>query len=73
MVTNFYQYFPIEQTKIKYSIRNEWINKKEIIERKKLFIYKKKYHTQENQYKTFRNKNISNQRNSKRNHYLESH
>ena len=51
MKTYFDHHFPIQQTKIKYSNRNEWINKvlkNEIIERERLFIYKKKYPTQEN-------------------------
>ena len=51
MKTYFHHHFPIQQTKIKYSNRNEWINKalkNEIIERERLFIYNKKYPTQEN-------------------------
>ena len=76
MKTYFDHHFPIQQTKIKYSNRNEWINKalkNEIIEREILFIYKKKYPTQENidVYKKFRNKNLSNQRKTKRNYYKE--
>ena len=76
MKTYFDHHFPIQQTKIKYSNRNEWINKalkNEIIERERLFIYKKKYPTQENidVYKKFRNKNLSNQRKTERNYYKE--
>ena len=51
MKTYFDHHFPIQQTEIKYSNRNEWINKalkNEINERERLFIYKKKYPTQEN-------------------------
>ena len=72
--TYFDHHFPIQQTKINYSNRNEWINKalkNEIIERERLFIYKKKYRTQENidVYTKFRNKNLSNQRKTERNYY----
>ena len=75
MKTYFDHHFPI-QTTIKYSNRNEWINKalkNEIIETERLFIYKKKYPTQENIdiYIKFRNKNISNQRKTERNYYKE--
>ena len=41
MKTYFAHHFPIQQTKIKYSNRNEWIDKalkNEIIERERLFI-----------------------------------
>ena len=67
MKTHFDIHFPIQRTQIKYSNRNEWINstlKKDIIERERLFIYQKKYQTQENKdkYKKFRNQNLSNQR-----------
>ena len=74
--THFAHHFPIQRTKIKYSNRNKWINKalkNEIIEREILFIYKKKYPTQENidVYKKYRNKNLSNQRKNERNYYKE--
>ena len=74
MKTYFDLHFPIQRTEVKYSNRNEWINntlKKEIIERERLFIYKKKYPTQENKekYKKFRNQNISNQRKAERDYY----
>ena len=47
--------------------------KKEIIERERLFIYKKKYLTQENKdkYIKFRNQNLSNQRKAERDYYQE--
>ena len=76
MKTHFDIHFPTQRTQIKYSNRNEWINstlKKDIIERERLFIYQKKYPTQENKdkYKKFRNQNLSNQRKAERAYYQE--
>ena len=76
MKTHFDIHFPIQRTKIKYSNRNEWINstlKKDIIERERLFIYHKKYPTQENKdkYKKFRNQNLLNQKKAERSYYEE--
>ena len=76
MKTHFDIHFPIQCIKIKCSNRNEWINstlKKDIIERELLFIYQKKYPTQENKdkYKKFRNQNLSNQRKAERAYYQE--
>ena len=68
--------FPLENIKINYKNRNPWINKtlrKEIEIRDKLFVISKKKPTTENikKYKTFKNKNLSNQRQAERKYYHE--
>ena len=68
--------FPFENKKINYKNRNPWINhtlKKEIEIRDRLFQISKKNPTTENikAYKTYKNKNLSNQRQAEKIYYRE--
>ena len=67
VVTNYKVCFPLENINIHYKNRNPWINKtlkKEIEIRDKLYVVSKKNPTPQNinNYKSFKNKNLTNQR-----------
>ena len=76
IINIFNKCFPIESTKINYKNRNPWINqnlKNEIKIRDKLFLLSRQIPTQENNenYKKYKNMNLSNQRKAERNYYRE--
>ena len=76
VINIFKQSFPIESIKINYKNRNPWINKnlKNVIKiRDKLYLLSKQIPTQSNKdnYKKYKNMNLSNQRNAERNYYKE--
>ena len=76
IVDIFKECFPTESTKINYKNRNPWINeslKSEIQVRDKLFVQSKKHPTQENKnnYKRYKNMNLSKQRKAERDYYRE--
>ena len=68
--------FPKERIMIKYDNKNPWLNKKlkaDIILREKLLIISKKIPTKLNiqKYKSFKNRNLADQRAAERAHYKE--
>ena len=76
IINIFDKYFPIESTKINYKNRNPWINqnlKNEIKIRDKLFLLSRQIPTKKNKdnYKKYKNVNLSNQRKAERNYYRE--
>ena len=76
IINIFFQSFPIESIKINYKIWIPWINKnlkKEIKIRDKLYFLSKRIPTRANKdnYKKYKNMNLSNQRKAERNNYKE--
>ena len=77
IINIFNQSFPIESIKINYQNRNPWINKNlkknEIKIRDKLYLLSKQIPTQANKdnYKKYKNCNLSNHRKAERNYYKE--
>ena len=76
IINIFDKCFPIESTKINYKNRNPWINqnlKNEIKIRDKLFLLSRQIPTKKNKdnYKKYKNVNLSNQRKAERNYYRE--
>ena len=76
IINIFNQSFPIESIKIYYKNRNPWINKNlknEIKIRDNLYHLSKRIPTRTNidNYKKYKNMNLSNQRKAERNYYRE--
>ena len=76
IINIFNKCFPIESTKINYKNRDPWINqnlKNKIKIRDKLFLLSRQIPTQKNKdnYKKYKNVNLSNQRKAEINYYRE--